>query len=348
MATTRVFNKALGAYKTLAIIGVKGVPPEFPGTSGVEHYVAARLPLLSATGDTVCYVRNWATPKQTVSYGRARLIRLPSVRTTHLDAISHSFLATMHACFSGADVVWYQATGPALFSPLPRLFGKRVVVTVHTLEWKRKKWGVFARTILMFAERVAARSASEILAVSEEIAAHFDRWYRRQARIDLPIARRVSVYTPKIIRKKYGLRGSDYVLYLGRLVPEKRIEWLIEAFRAIRGKHGMRLVLAGGESNSKSYEQELRALAGVDPSIVFTGWVFGREKEELLAHCRCFVLPSSLEGNPTVLYELPFGTPIIVSHEIAGSLPPDVKTLAYPGNDRNALAERLRSVLTKP
>lgn len=349
MAQTRRITEVIGPYKTLAIIGVKGLPPEFPGTSGVEYYVAMRLPILSANpGKIVCYVRPWATPKKTDSYMRARLLRLPSIRTTHLDAISHAFFATLHACFSDADVLWYQATGPALFTPLPRLFGKRVVVTVHTLEWRREKWGAFARVILRLAERVAMRCASEVFAVSEEIAVYINRQYRRTAHVDVPIARRAPMRKPDILRTKYGLLGGDYILFMGRFVPEKRLEWLIEAFRSVRGPHGTQLVLAGGESNSRLYAQKLRSLAGNDPAIRFIGWVFGEEKEEILAHCRCFVLPSAVEGNPTVLYELPLQTPIIVSQEISRSLPPNFNVRTYPSDDRVAFTKALRAALFKP
>lgn len=307
--------------KKVAVIGAKGLPPEFFGTSGVEFYLSERLlPLVRAGVSVVCYVRTWATPLHITTYKRTALIRIPSVATKHLDAASHSLLSTLHACFSDADTVWYQATGPAMFSFLPRLFGKKVFVTIHTLEWKREKWGAMAKFILKYSEWVAARAAHKIIVVSRPLADYWAKIYRSQAIIDAPIAMSAKKVPPAIIRKKYGLQTDGYILYLGRFVPEKRIEWLIRAFHKIPGSQ-LRLVLAGGAHQLPSYRNTLAGLIKKDVRILPVGWVFGKEKEELLGNCRLFVLPSSVEGNPTVLYELPRDRYILVSDQVAKTVP---------------------------
>ena len=64
----------------------------------------------------------------------------------HLDAISHTVLATARELVGGADVIHYHALGPGLLSGLPRwLARRRTVVTVHGLDWQRDKWGGVAR-----------------------------------------------------------------------------------------------------------------------------------------------------------------------------------------------------------
>ena len=292
-----------GQAKTIAFIGQKGIPAEFIGTSGVEFYVEQKATQLQKRGHhVICYVRNWATPKNIRSYQGVQIIHLPSINTKRLDTVSHSLLASLHACFTDADTVWYHASGPALFSFLPRIFGKNVVVTIHTLEWKREKWGPLAQAVLKFGERVGVASADTLFAVSQDIADHLKNTYKKDVLVDEPVVKKKKHAPPSIITDKYGLKGNDYILYLGRFVPEKRVEWLINAYKEIQRK-GMKLVLAGGASFTDGYEKKLRAMSVGDKNILFTGWVFGKEKEELLSNCRFFVLPSSLEGNPVIIYE---------------------------------------------
>lgn len=328
--------------KTVAVIGIKGVPPEFSGTSGVEFYVTPRLSLLAEAGiKVVCYVRNWATPRHIKTYNGASLIHLPSIPTLYLDAVSHSLFATIHACFSPVDTVWYQAAGPAMFSFLPRLFGKKVVVTLHTFEWRRKKWEGAAQAILILAERIAVNSAHEALVVSQGLAGYYAQSYGRSCHIDLPMTPPQRRPSPKIILHKYGLGKGQFILYLGRFVPEKRIEWLIRAFRKLPHS-GLRLVLAGGAHHMDGYAASLRALAHNDKRIQFVGWIFGKEKEELLANCRLFVLPSSLEGNPTVLYELPSDRTAIISDEVAKSVVHRNNLVIFSGDHEQDFIKKLR------
>jgi len=331
--------------KHVAIIGLKGVPPEFAGTSGVEFYASERLlPLYRAGVRVVCYVRAWATPAHITTHKRAALIRLPSITTKHLDAVSHSFLSTLHACFSPVDTVWYQATGPAMFSFLPRLFGKKIFVTIHTLEWKREKWGGLAKIILLGSERIAARTADKVFVVSKPLADYWSNTYRAMAIIDPPIAPSIKNTSLNTIRKKYGLHANSYVLYLGRFVPEKRIEWLIRAFQQIPGTK-LRLVLAGGTHQLLDYKNKLTKLIHNDPRILLTGWVFGKEKDELLHNCKLFVLPSSLEGNPTVLYELPRDRPILISDQVAKAVTHRKHVYTFTGSSFRQFARLLYTLI---
>ncbi len=290
--------------KKIAIIGAKGIPPEFPGTSGVEFYIAQKITnLIKQRHNVYCYVRGWATPKHITGYRGAHLIHTPSLPIKRLDALSHSFVSTIHACFSQADTVWYHASGPSLFAFIPVLFHKHVLVTIHTLEWKRKTWGPIARIMLRFGEWVGVKCSHQLFVVSKQLAQYIYETYGRRAIVEEPSLYKSHQSPPNIIKNRYGLTGKDYILYLGRFVEEKRLEWLIRAYKDIRPL-GVRLVLAGGEGYGNVYEKKIRAAAHTNNDVVFTGWVFGKEKEELLRNCLLFVLPSSVEGNPIILHEL--------------------------------------------
>lgn len=303
----------------VAFIGVKGLPPEFSGTSGVEFYVEERALLLIAQGYRVtCYVRPWATPTATTSHRGINLIHLPTAHTKHLDAFIHSLISSIHVSLSDVSTVWYQAIGPAAFSFIPRLFGKRIIFTSHGTDWKRIKWGLLARLLLRLAEWIAVHQANIVIVVSEGLRKYYDQTFKVTCIVDSPKIVSKERTPPDIIRKKFGLKGDDYILYLGRFVPEKRIEWLIQAFNKI-DIPGVSLVLAGGSGHSDEYVRCLMELAresryrreryggrssrGTRSRVIFTGWVFGREKAELLSNCRLFVLPSEMEGNPIALHE---------------------------------------------
>ena len=303
----------LSKAKHIAFIGQKGIPAEFAGTSGVEFYVEHHAKELVKQGKRVdCYVRNWATPKRLNEYDGIKLIHVPTINTKHLDAAVHSLLSSLRASFSEADTVWYQAIGPAAFSFIPKMFGKKIIVTSHALDWKREKWGLFAKKVLKFSERIAVSCADTLVVVSNDLREYYLKQYNKQTVVDLPSFERKPTVRPDIIIKKYGLKGNDYILYMGRFVPEKRIDWLIEAYKEIHPK-GIKLVLSGGSSHSDKYEKQLYEMAKNNNSIVFTGYVFGKEKRELLRNCKLFVLPSSVEGNPTVLNELPKTISVIIA-----------------------------------
>jgi glycosyltransferase involved in cell wall biosynthesis len=288
----------------IAIIGQKGIPAEFVGTSGVEFYVEYRAKRLVSDGKIVdCYVRNWATPKTQTNYQGINLIHLPTINTKHLDAVIHSFLASIYTCLTPTDTVWYQASGPAMFSFIPKLFGKKIVVTIHTLEWKRVKWRWSARFILKLGEWVGVESADLLISVSKDLADYLDAKYNHESVVDPPVVEKVKYIKPNIITQKYGLKGNDFILYFGRFVPEKRIEWLINAYQQLKPKD-IKLVLAGGPSHTDKYYLKLQKLCYGDKNIIFTGYLFGAEKIELISNCGLFVLPSKVEGSPIVIQEI--------------------------------------------
>ena len=287
----------------IKFIGQKGIPVTF---GGVEYHVDRLAVALASRGHIVdVYVRSWYTPKTLKRHQGVRLIHVPTIRTKHLDAAVHSLFSTLHALFSRGAVIHFHAIGPALFSFIPRLFGKKTVVTIHRLDWATEKWGRAARAVLKLGEAMATRIPRRTIVVSRELKRHVAERHGRDAvhishGIELP-----DIVPPGTIRKKFNLDGGDYVLFMGRLSPEKRVDWVIRGFQSLRGPgiENLKLVIAGGTSATDAYVSRLREEASDDRRIVFTGYVTGIEKAELLSNARVFVMPSSLEGYPIALLE---------------------------------------------
>ena len=298
----------------VSIIGPRGIPKEFNGTSGIETYVESRIPGLVKKGSVTCYVRSWTAKAWRSEYMGAQIIAVPTINSTHLDTFIYSFLATMFATLSNTSIVWYHGIGPAFFAWIPRAFGKHVYTTVHSLDYERKKWIIPARLFLYIGAWVAAQCSHRVFVVSKSLKHHFKKEYGIDTTHDAFSLPRSSQTPAHEITNKYGLARNGYVLFLGRLVPEKRIEWLIEAMRGSK----IPLVIAGGASHSDKYAE---SLAGNTRRVetIYTGYVFGSMKQELLSNCKLLVLPSQTEGFPICVAEaLAIGKVCLVADFLRG------------------------------
>jgi glycosyltransferase involved in cell wall biosynthesis len=289
----------------IAFIGQKGIPTTF---GGVEFHVEQlSRKLVAQNHRAIVYVRDWYTDKSLIDFEGVSLIHLPTIHTKHLDAFIHSFLCSIHASFSNAHIIHYHGIGPAIFSLFPWLFGKKVIVTVHRLDWATEKWGYFAKACLILGEYISAKIPDATIVVSEDLQKYFKTKYGRET-IYIPNGTAPSYPTSvNFIRDKYQLEKHSYILFMGRLSPEKRVDWLIKAYQELTEQEPelsqVKLVIAGASSATDQYVQQLLKLSNNHIGIIFTGYVIGIEKEELLSNALFFVLPSYLEGYPIVLLE---------------------------------------------
>lgn len=276
---------------------------------GVEVVVTELARRMAALGHEVtCYDRSGADVMTgDAADCRARVVdgvRVIPVRTIDkkgLAALSSSYFATKVAIKDHPDVIHYHAEGPCVPLPLAKRAGIRTVATIHGLDWQRAKWGKLASTYIKMGEKTAASKAGGLIVLSEGVRRYFMEAYGREA-VFIPNGVDAKEALPSsVIKEKWNLEKGSYLLYLGRLVPEKRPELLIEAFRAL--DTNKRLVIAGGSSDTSAYEKELRAAAQGDNRILFTGFVIGEPLAELYSNCYAYVLPSDVEGMPMSLLE---------------------------------------------
>ncbi len=279
----------------VAFVGGRGVVSKY---SGIESYYEQAGSELARRGHEVTvYCRSYFTPPIREHCGM-RVLRLPTIRTKHLETVVHTLLSTVHAMFSGCDIVHYHCLGPALFSFLPRLVGKKTVVTVQGLDWQRRKWGWLAARVLHWGEAAAITFPNTTMVVSHTLQQHFRQRYGC-ATTYVPngaIHAEPAAFTRLA---SWGLVPDKYVLFLGRFSPEKNCHLLIEAFKQV--PTDMKLVLAGGSSHSDDYVEELRRHES--ERIRFMPWTSGDDLAQLLAHAALFVLPSDLEGLSLALLD---------------------------------------------
>ncbi len=279
----------------VAFIGGRGLVSKY---SGIESYYEHAGHELARLGHEVTvYCRSYFTPPITTHNGM-RVRRLPTIRSKHLETLVHTFLSTVHAMMSDYDIVHYHCLGPALFSFLPRLAGKKTVVTVQGLDWQRGKWGRLASRVLRWGEAAAVSAPNATMVVSRTLQRH----YRQQHDCDtiyVPNGATTALRRPPRKLAEWGLAPEGYILFLGRFSPEKNCQLLIDAYKHLGAN--MKLVLAGGSSHSDSYVTSLRRHESDE--IRFLPWVSGSDLEELLANAAIFVLPSELEGLSLALLD---------------------------------------------
>ncbi len=290
----------------IAMLGHKRVPSREGGVEIVVEELATRMCQMGHT--VTCFNRRGhhigGAAFDTEERSEYRGIRLKSVWTLDkkgLAAMTASFCAAVCAAFGKYDVVHFHAEGPCAMLWLPKLFGKRCIATIHGLDHQRAKWGRFASWYIRTGEKCAVRFADDIIVLSENVRNYFTEVYNRRTVFIPNGVLPATAAAAQEITEKYALEKDQYILFLGRLVPEKGVKYLIEAYKALNT--AKKLVIAGGTSDTGEYLQELKAMAGENPRIIFTGFVQGRVLEELYSNAYVYVLPSDLEGMPLSLLE---------------------------------------------
>ena len=326
-------------------IGSRGIPGH---RGGVERVVEAVAPRLAARGHDVTVYCAATGPDDQPSYRGVRLKHIRSPRSKHLDTLMRSLYATLREMFGPNQIVHYHASGSAPLALLPRLTGKKVVVTVHGLDWQRRKWNLFGRWFLKLGEWAAMRLPHRTVVVGPDLKTALDGLYGSDV---LLIANGVEdrVQRPAQEILQHGLTSRGFVLFLARLVPEKQCHTLVEAWMGLADKHGMKLAVAGPSWHSADYAASLKEMAKDDPSVVFLGEVSEEMLEELYSNCIAYVLPSEVEGmSLSLLDAMAFGACVIAS-----DIPPNAYVVAdagltFPVRDMLGLRACLKRVLDNP
>jgi glycosyltransferase involved in cell wall biosynthesis len=322
----------------IGMLGTRGVPASYSGFETCAEELGARLAARGHVVTVYCRVPHIVHPG--TSYRGMRLVKLPTIRRKHLDTIAHTFLSTVHALGMRYDIALYFNVGNSPLTWIPRLAGQRVVINVDGLDWKRKKWGRFARWYILSCERWAARLSHRIVTDSRRVQQYYLERYGA-ASTYIAYGAEPTGAPPGSHLRRYGLEPRRYVLFVGRLVPENCAHHLVEAFQDLATE--LRCVIVGDAPYAAAYIGSLRATS--DPRVVFTGYLFGEGYRELLSSAYCFVETSEVGGtHPALLEAMAAGTCVVVS-----DTPENLETIedagfSYPGEMG---AAGLRTVLER-
>lgn len=332
----------------IAYIGQRGVPPTFGGPERYVDEIVRRLPKDEV--ETYTYCRRHYAKDTPIDY--TKQIFVPSLEAKGLEAFSHSLLCSLDTLRHSLDIVHFQALGPSLFSCIPRLKRVKIISTVHGLDWQRAKWGGLGKLTIKSGDWVMGHMASAIITVSKSLKSYYENRYMKEV-FYVPIG----FSEPKLVginkvHDKYNLEPFKYLLFLSRLVPEKGIHYLIEAFKNIR-RDDFRLVIAGSLFQGEQYVKYIKQLAKNDNRVIFTDYVTREEVHELYTNAYCFVLPSELEGMAAVILEaMSHKCPVLLSDitENVDAITADRKVYGFlhKNKDVRDLQTRLTFLLDHP
>mgnify|MGYP006282006265 CR=1 FL=1 len=332
----------------IAMIGQKGLPAQ---SGGIEKHVEELSTRLVQAGHEVfVFTRPNYTEKSLKNYQGIKLISLLSINSKHLDAISHTFLATLKVIFSRKyDVVHYHGIGPSSLIWLVKLFrpGLPVVSTFHCQDYYHQKWGKLAQIYLKIGEYMCCKLPDKVITVSQGLKDYTEKKYQRQA---VYVPNGVNIYPAreaKNIQEKWGLLPGEYILSVSRLVRHKGIHHLIKAYQDL--ETSKKLVIVGESVFTDDYTREIKKMAESGPGIIFTGKQIGEVLQELYSNAYLFVQPSESEGLSIALLEaMSYGLPAVVSNipenlEAAGE-----ESISFQSGDPKDLEKKLKHALENP
>lgn len=336
----------------VAMIGHKRIPSREGGVEIVVEELSTRM--IDLGHQVTCYNRKGhhvsGSEFDTTTLSEYKGVQLKNVWTLDkkgLAALTSSFSAALKAAFGKYDVVHFHAEGPCAMLWIPKLFGKRCIATIHGLDWQRAKWSGFASKYIQFGEKVAAKYADEIIVLSKNVQQYFQTTYQRTTRFIPNGVNRPIIRKPEEILDQYGLKDNSYILYLGRIVPEKGLRYLVEAFKQVRTDK--KLVIAGGSSDTQGFLEEIKELAKEDQRILFTGFVQGNILDELYSNAYIYTLPSDLEGMPLSLLEaMSYGNCCLTSDISECKEVVEDKAIVFQKSNVSDLKQKLQALCDSP
>jgi glycosyltransferase involved in cell wall biosynthesis len=337
----------------VVFVGTRGFPNVQGGVE--KHCENLTINLVNIGCEVTVFTRKPYVDTSIKNFKGVNLVAIPALKHKSLEAFLHTFIGIFIAFFFKPDILHIQAIGPAMFTPLARILGMKVVITSHGSNYKHLKWGKFAKFVLRVGELLGVLFANKIIAISKNIADEIREKYNRDVAI-IPNG----VIIPRILEsdetlEKYGLEKSKYILAVGRFVPEKGFHDLIDAFNHLityntqLRTNNWKLVIVGRADHEDEYSLKLEEKANKDSNVILTGFLTGMPLQELYSHAGLFVLPSYYEGLPIVLLEaMSYGLSCIASDIPANrnvELPDD---RFFKAGDVHALAGKISKFAEKP
>jgi glycosyltransferase involved in cell wall biosynthesis len=327
----------------IAMIGIKAIPARDGGFETAVDEMSRGM--VNCGHDVVVYNRSGMSILPGNDYEGVQLVTLPTLKSKNLSTIVHAFLASMHVAFHHVDVVHYFITGTTLFAPIPRLLGMKVVCSVDGTDWQRGKWGKFARWYLKLSESLAVRFSNALVSDSKNVKRYYRDVYHADSSLitygirDIPVTGREWL-------DRFSLQSREYVLFVGRLVPENNIHHLIRAFE--QTTTNKKLVIVGADPWEMEYVRSLKSTK--DPRVIFTGGVYGQGYAQLQKNAYLFVLPDEVGGtHPALVEAMGFGNCVLVNDTASNVEVIADAGFSYKGSEQaQDLSRQLQMLLNNP
>lgn len=326
----------------IAITGIRGIPANYGGFETCAEETAIRF---AREHDVTVYCRKHNTDLNQQVFKGVRLARHGSINTKHFDTISHTFLSAIKiAADRDIQIVHLYNAVNSIFIPLLKAAGKKVIVSVDGIEWKRQKWGPLAKLAHKLSERICGIAADSIIADSRVV----QDYYRERLGITTEYIPYGAQIDPEIGPEKleiFGLTERGYLLFVGRLVPEKGVHNLLAAYK--KAEIDLPLVIVGDDSNNVEYKKSLRESAG--GKVLFPGYVYGDDYQVLNKYSYAYVSASMLEGtSPALVSAMGAGNCVLVNGIDENLATIGDAGISFNKNDYDDLAAKLKLIARNP
>lgn len=331
----------------IAYIGQKGIPMT---QGGIEAHVENLAIQMKNLGHEVfVYTRPSYTNKNLREYKGINLISLPSLHTKYLDAISHTFVSSIHACFQGYNIIHYHGVGPSLLSFIPRFFSKaKVVGTFHCMDRFHKKWNKIGKLFLLLGEYAICTFPNKTIAVSCAIKDSAKKRFHKDLSL-IPNGFKINSDYDVDELEKLGIKPKKYFLAVTRIIGHKGLQYLIQAFNELNNSE-FQLVIVGDTFYDKKYAKYIKELAGSNNNIIMTGQQQGKTLDQLFTNAHCFVIPSEGEGlSITLLEAMAHCIPVIASRiEGNQTFIDENLVLSFENKNINELKDKMQYSINNP
>lgn len=299
----------------IALLGTRGVPASYSGFETCVEQLGQRL--VERGHDVTVYCRSHHIDYEGDFYKGMRLVKLPTIANKYFDTIVHSFISSVHALPHRYDVACYFIAGNSPVTWIPRMIGTRTVLNVDGLDWKREKWPTLAKKYIQFAEFLATKLPTQYITDSEVVQHYYSDTYNSKPPY-IPYGSEVELLPAGETLAQFGLAPQQYILFVGRLVPENCAHHIVDAFKQL--DTDKKCVIVGDSAYSQEYIAELKQRAADDPRIVFTGYVFGKGYHELGSNASIFIESSGVGGTHPALIEAMAHESLVIVNNTAENL----------------------------
>ncbi len=291
----------------IALIGTRGIPAAYSGFETAVENLAREF--TSRGHEVTVYCRPHMT-EQRDEHAGARLVHLPTIRNKYLDTLAHTAVSTGHMVTKERpDVAIYFIAGNAPMVPFARMAGVPSILQIDGMDSERAKWPKAAKKIIRQFEHMSAAAATIAVTDSESVA---DLYEERFGRRLLAIPYGADLPDPGTTEEidRLGLTSGEYILFVGRLVPENNAHLLMDAYEKL--DTDWPLVIVGDAPYADDYIAGLKARAS--DRILMPGYVFGNGYAELVNNCGVMCVPTEVGGtHPVIVEAMAAGAPLVVS-----------------------------------
>lgn len=324
----------------IAITGIRGIPANYGGFETFAEELATRL--VKRGHEVTVYGRKNNVKTSDKFYKGVRLVILPTIKHKYLDTVAHTFISVLHILGQKYDLVLICNAANSIFSWIPRLSGKKVLVNVDGIERKRKKWNKLGKAYYHISEWLSTFLPDGIVTDAKAIQDYYQNRYGKPSCMIAYGASTSRKISPDKIRE-FGLEPEKYVLYVSRLEPENNAHLVIQAFEQV--KTDFKLAIVGDAPYAKEYIRKLKNTK--DPRIIFLGFVFGEGYKALQQNAYCYVQATEVGGtHPALVEALGYGNCVLFLNtpehrEVTGNC-------AISFSSVTDLKEKLQRVLFNP